>query len=78
MRNVQAVKLRSRINLRPRHSAVIAAFTDVKPLQDTHVVIEPRILSFYEMSCDSRSVEFERVIVAVVRLLRRWTHPQTY
>ena len=65
-----AVKLRSRINLRPRHGAVITAFTDAKPLKDTEVVIEPRILSEQEMSCENCPVEFERVIVA--RTLATW------
>ena len=32
---VHAVKLRKPINLRPRHGAVITAFTDVKPSHDT-------------------------------------------
>ena len=60
---VHAVKLCNRIDLRPRHSAVITAFTDIKPLQDLKVIIEPRILSENEMPCDSRLVEFERAIV---------------
>ena len=42
---VHAVKLRNRIDLRPCHSAVITAFTDIKTLQDTEAIIEPRILS---------------------------------
>ena len=67
---VHAVKSCNRIDLRPRHSAVITAFTNIKPLQDTEVIIEPRILSENEMSCDNRPVEFERVIVA--RTLTTW------
>ena len=61
---VHAVKLCDRIDLRPRRSAVITAFTDIKPPQHTEVIVEPRILSENEMSCDNRPVEFERVIVA--------------
>ena len=59
-----AVKLRKRINLGRRHGTVITAFTDVKPSHDTDVVIEPRLLSENEMSCDDCPVEFERAIVA--------------
>ena len=44
-----SVKLCNRIDLRPRHSAVITAFTYIKPCQDTEVIIEPRILSENEM-----------------------------
>ena len=67
---VHAVKVCNPIDLRPRHSAVITAFADMKPLQDTEVIIEPRILSENEMSCDIRPVEFERV--AVARTLTTW------
>ena len=67
---VHAVKLCNRIDLHPRHSAVVTAFTDIKPLQDTEVIIERRILSENEMSCDIRPVEFEPVIVA--RTLTTW------
>ena len=67
---IHAVKIRNRISLRPRHGAVITAFTDLKPSHYTEVVIEPRILSENEMSCDGRPVEFERVIVA--RTVATW------
>ena len=56
---VHAVKWCKRIDLRPRHSADITAFADIRPLQDTEVTIEPRILSENEMSFDNRPVEFE-------------------
>ena len=67
---VHTVTLCNRIHLRPRHSAVITAFTDIKPLQDTEVIIEPRIRSENDMFCDNRPVDFERVIVA--RTLTTW------
>ena len=54
---VHAAKLCNRIELRPRHSAVI------KPLQDTEGIIEPHILSENGRSCDNRPVDLERVIV---------------
>ena len=62
--DIHDVKLRDRINLRPRYAAVVTACTAVKPSHDTEVVIEPRILSENETSCENRPVEFERVIVA--------------
>ena len=67
---VHAVKLRKRINLCPRHGAIITAFTDVKPSHGTEVVIESCILSENELSCEDRPVEFERVIAA--RTLAPW------
>ena len=67
---VHAVKLCNRIDLCPRHSAVITAFTDIKSLQSTEVIIEPCILSENELSCDNRLVEFQRDVVA--RTLTTW------
>ena len=67
---VHAVKMRNRINLCSRHGAVITANTDVKPSNGTEVVIEPRILSANELSCEDRPVESERITVA--RTLATW------
>ena len=60
---VHAVTLCDRIDLRPRHSAVIAAFTDIKPVQDTEVITLGKLYV-------NRPVELERVIVA--RTLTMW------
>ena len=67
---VHSVTLCTRIDLCPRRSVVITAFTDIEPLHDTEVIIELRILSKNEMSRDNRHVQFERVIVA--RTLTTW------
>lgn len=58
---VHTVKLLNFIDLRPRHSAVITAFTNVKPIKDMEVAIESRILLENEMSCKTYQVELERV-----------------
>ena len=50
--------------LRPSHSAVITVFTGDKLLHDMEVIIEPRILSENEMSCETCPVEFQRIMVA--------------
>ena len=60
---VHVVKLCNRIDLHPRHSAVITACTDIKPRQNMEVIVEPHTLSTKDMSCDNRPVEFERVIL---------------
>ena len=42
------VSLRERVDLKPRHEALVVAFTDCPPAHDSSVVVEPRIMSELE------------------------------
>lgn len=64
------VFLRERFNIRPGHAMIVQAFTDIKPLADTDVVVEPRVLSTSQMMSADAPVEFERLIVG--RTISTW------
>ena len=59
------VRLRERVDLKPRHEALVVAFTDCLPAHDFTVVVEPLIMS--ELNCleSSSSSVFEKIIVAL-------------
>ena len=64
------VSLRERVDLNPRHEALVAAFTDCPPAQDSTVVVEPLIMSEREFLESSSSSVFDKIIVA--RTLATW------
>ena len=64
------VSLRERVDLKPRHEALVVAFTDCPPTHDSTVVVEPLIMSEREFLESSRSSVFKKIIVA--RTLATW------
>ena len=66
------VRLRERVDLKPRHEAFVVAFTDCPPAQDSNAVllVEPLIMSGLECLESSCSSVFEAIIVA--RTLSNW------
>ena len=64
------VSLRKRVDLKPRHEALVVAFTDGPPAHDSIVVGEPLIMSELEVLESSSSSVFETIIVA--RTLAAW------
>ena len=61
---------RERVDLKPRHEALVVAFTDCPPAHDSTVVVELLIMSGREFLESSRSSVFEKIIVA--RTLATW------
>ena len=64
------VMLRERVDLKPRHEALIVAFTDCPPTHDCTVVVEPLPMVELECSESSRSSVLEKIIFA--RTLATW------
>ena len=64
------VSLRERVDLKPRHEALVVAFTDCPPAHDSTVVVEPLIMSEREFLESNRSSVILKVIVA--RTLATW------
>ena len=64
------VRLRERVHLKPRHEALVVAFTDCLPAHDSTVVVEPLIMSELEFLESSSSSVFEKIIAA--RTLATW------
>ena len=64
------VSLRERVDLKPRHEALVVAFTDCPPVHDSTVVVGPLIMSEREFLESSGSSVFEKTIVA--RTLATW------
>ena len=64
------VRLRERVDLEPRHEALVVAFTDCPPAHDSTVVVEPLIMSELEFLESCSSSVFEKIIVA--RTLATW------
>ena len=62
--------MRERVDLKPRHEALVVAFTDCPPTHDSTVVVEPFIMSEREFLESSSSSVFEKIIVA--RTLATW------
>ena len=62
--------MRERVDLKPRHEALVVAFTDCPPAHDSTVVVEPLIMSEREFLESSSSSVFEKIIVA--RTLATW------
>ena len=62
--------MRERVDVKPRHEALVVAFTDCPPAHDSTVVVEPLIMSEREFLESSSSSVFERIIVA--RTLATW------
>ena len=56
--------MRERVDLKPRHEALVVAFTDCPPVQDSTVVVDPRIMSELEFLVSGSSSVFEKNIVA--------------
>ena len=61
--------MRERVDLKPRHEALVVAFTDCPPAHDS-TVVEPLIMSEREFLESSSSSVFEKIIVA--RTLATW------
>ena len=62
--------MRERVDLKPRHEAIVVAFTDSSPAHDSTVVVEPLIMSEREFLESSSPSVFEKIIVA--RTLATW------
>ena len=62
--------MRERVDLKPRHEALVVAFTDCPPAHDSTVVVEPLIMSEREFLESSSPSVFEKIIVA--RTLATW------
>ena len=58
------VSLRERVDLKPRHEALVVAFTDFPPANDSTVVVEPLIMSERECLESSSSSVLQKIIVA--------------
>ena len=56
--------MRERVDLNPRHEALVVAFTDCPPVKDSTVVVEPPIMSEFEFIESRISSGFEKIIVA--------------
>ena len=60
----QDVRLRDSTDLRARHGCLVTAFTSSKPVVDTDVVGEPRILGEDDLIDGAQNPLFEHIIVA--------------
>ena len=58
------VRLRERVDLKPRHEALVVAFSGCLTAHDSTVVVEPLIMSELAFLESSSSSVFERIIVA--------------
>ena len=58
------VSLRERVDLKPRHEALVVAFTDFPPAHDSTVVVEPLIMSEREFLESSSPSVFEKIVAA--------------
>ena len=56
--------MRERVDVKPRHEALVVAFTDSPPAHDSTVVVEPLIMSERELLESSSPSVFEKIIVA--------------
>ena len=60
---------RERVDLKPRHEALVVAFTDCPPAHDSTVVVEPLIMSEREFLESSSSSVFEKLLLLAPSLL---------
>ena len=64
------VRLRERVDLKPRHEVLVVDFTGCPPAHDSIAVVQPLIISKLEILESSSSSVFEKIIVT--RTLATW------
>ena len=70
------VSLSERVDLKPRHEALVVAFTDCPPAHDSTVVVEPLIMSEREFwspvarQCSRQSLSLALSLLGMLRMVQ--------